>query len=141
MEREKKTRKHSGSFHSGGPARKKKTETNVKLDSSVRTVTDGWPMKHTQGVCCHGQKRRGRKARSTAVCLIFVFFQDFENVGRTFGCCLRAEKQQLLYSYRMEPAELDGSIRNVKPQLGRKTARNGMHVARVGSSARAKDFL
>ena len=91
---------------------------------------------YTGCVLSRPEKER-EEARSTAVCLIFVFFQDFENVGRTFGCCLRAEKQQLLYSYRMEPAELDGSIRNVKPQLGRKTARNGMHVARVGSSARA----
>ena len=90
---------------------------------------------HTGCVLSRQEKER-EEARNTAVCLIFVFFQDFENVGRTFGCCLRAEKQQLL-APRIEPTELDGSIRNVKPQLGRKTARNGMHVARVGSSARA----
>lgn len=94
---------------------------------------------HTGCVLSRPEKER-EEARNTAVCLIFVFFQDFENVGRTFGCFLQAEKQQLL-APRMEPAELDGSIRNVKPQLGRKTARNGMHVARVGSSARGLEPL
>jgi hypothetical protein len=87
MEREKKTRKHSGSFHSGGPARKK-TETNVKLDSSVRTVTDGWPMKHTQGVYCHGQKKRGRKLEvRRSVLFLFSFKISKMSVGLLVVVC------------------------------------------------------
>jgi hypothetical protein len=124
MEREKKQENIAG-LSIQEDQQEKKTETNVKLDSSVRTVTDGWPMKHTQGVYCHGQKKRGRKARSTAVCLIFVFFQDFENVGRTFGCCLRAEKQQLL-APRMETGRVRWKYKKRKTAVGEKnrTKRN-----------------
>jgi hypothetical protein len=107
MEREKKKQENIAGLSIQEDQQEKKNRNKCKT-RFVREDRNGWMAHETYTGCVLSRPEKEREeARSTAVCLIFVFFQDFENVGRTFGCCLRAEKQQLLYSYRMEPAELD----------------------------------
>ncbi len=87
MEREKKQENIAG-LSIQEDQQEKKTETNVKLDSSVRTVTDGWPMKHTQGVYCHGQKKRGRKLEvRRSVLFLFSFKISKMSVGLLVVVC------------------------------------------------------